>query len=189
MRIRHSGNVKWTAWLAKRLEPAHAMRGMAHRAAGGAVQGSMSAAAAIVAYLPTNALGLREGFWAAITAVAVVQAEFGGARNTARDQLAGASIGGATGVIFAALAGQRLWCYAGSVFVSMLLCWVLQVPSAARLAGITATIILLVPHRGSAQSMMLSRVGEVGWGVVVAVTIVWLVNTVERAMATGRTGR
>jgi uncharacterized membrane protein YgaE (UPF0421/DUF939 family) len=161
---------------------------MVHRADGGIAQGSMSAVAALLAYLPTRALGLREGFWAAITAVAVVQTEFGSARNTARDQLAGASIGGAIGVMFAAVAGQHLGSYAGALIVSMLLCWILRVPSAARLGGITATIILLVPHPGSAQSMMLSRVGEVGWGVVVAIAVVWLVNTVEGAIAARRTG-
>jgi hypothetical protein len=49
----------------------------------------------------------------------------------------------------------------------------------ARLAGSTATIIMLVPHTGSAGWMMVSRVAEVGWGVAVAITIVWVVNRAE----------
>jgi hypothetical protein len=56
----------------------------------------------------------------------------------------------------------------------MLACWAMNVGSASRLAGITATIILLVPHVGSPQSMFLSRIVEVGWGVCVAVATVWL---------------
>ena len=51
----------------------------------------------------------------------------------------------------------------------------------ARLAGITATIILLVPHPGtSAQHMMLSRISEVSWGVTVAIAIVWLAARLTR---------
>jgi hypothetical protein len=45
---------------------------------------------------------------------------------------------------------------------------------AHRLAGTTATIILLVPHVGSPWAMFESRIGEVGWGVSVAVVTVWL---------------
>ncbi|MFC7737377.1 hypothetical protein ACFQX4_16350 [Roseomonas sp. GCM10028921] len=65
--------------------------------AGRAVPGTLSALAAVVAYLPTQELGLREGFWGAITALAVAQAELGAARSTGRDQLAGATIGGEVG--------------------------------------------------------------------------------------------
>jgi len=46
--------------------------------------------------------------------------------------------------------------------------------SASRLAGITATIIPLVPHTGTPQRMFLDRVAEVGWGICAAVGTVWL---------------
>ncbi len=48
---------------------------IAHRLAGGAHHGAISAFAALAAYLPTRALGLQEGFWSAITAIAVVQTD------------------------------------------------------------------------------------------------------------------
>jgi uncharacterized membrane protein YccC len=51
---------------------------LVHRMAGGAHHGVISACAAIIAYLPTRPLGLKEGFWAAMTAIAVVQTEFRG---------------------------------------------------------------------------------------------------------------
>jgi hypothetical protein len=60
----------------------------------------------------------------------------------------------------------------------MAACWVLHINTAARLAGSTATIIGLVPHQASVGRMMLSRVAEVGWGVAVAIAVVWLVDTV-----------
>jgi uncharacterized membrane protein YccC len=78
------------------------------RLTGGTVQGLMSAAAAIIAYLPTRPLGLREGFWASITAIAVVQAELSATQTSARDQFTGAAIGGLISALIVAVAGQHL---------------------------------------------------------------------------------
>jgi uncharacterized membrane protein YccC len=147
-----------------------------HRIAGGAQHGVISASAAILAFLPTHAFGLKEGYWSAITAISVVQTELQATETTARDQFIGAAVGGsiAVGAWIAVGQGQHLGVYAGAIVVSMLVCWALNVASASRLAGSTATIILLVPHEGSAQAMFGARLAEVGWGVCVAVTIVWL---------------
>jgi uncharacterized membrane protein YgaE (UPF0421/DUF939 family) len=150
------------------------------RVIGGLTQGLMSATAAIVAYLPTKPLGLQEGFWASITAIAVVQTEWGAARTSARDQFTGAAIGGSISALTVTATGQHLWSYAVAVVVSMLACFVFKVAGAARLSGSTATIILLVPHPGSVESMVASRIAEVAWGVVVAITTVWLVNRFEK---------
>jgi len=147
---------------------------LSQRIGGGLSQGALSVVAAFVAYLPTQALGLREGFWAAITAMGVIQAELDATRASGRDQLAGAAIGGVAGVAALLLIGQGLLAYAIAVLVAVLACWILNVASAGRLAGITATIILLVPHTGTPEHMLLSRVGEVGWGALVALTLVWL---------------
>lgn len=144
------------------------------RLAAGAHHGVICAAAALLAFIPTHAIGLKESFWSAITAISVAQSEFRATETTARDQFLGAAVGGLTGLcVFFAL-GQTLMVYALAVVLAMLVCWTLNIASASRLAGITATIILLVPRVGSPAAMFLSRVGEVGWGVCVAVAIVWL---------------
>lgn len=70
--------------------------------------------------------------------------------------------------------------------LSLLACWLLNVPTAARLAGSTATIIMLVPHTGSAARMVLYRVAEVGWGVAVAISVVWVVNWTEQKISRAR---
>jgi len=96
--------MKWTARLAllcNRL-PARA------KLTGGLAQGLMSATAALIAYLPTKPLGLREGFWGSITAIAVVQSELGATRTSARDQFAGAAIGSLVSALIVTLAGQQL---------------------------------------------------------------------------------
>ena len=124
--------------------------------------------------MPAHAIGLSQSFWSAVTAISVAQTEFRAAETTARDQFLGAAVGGLTGLcVFFAL-GQSLLVYALAVVLGMLVCWALNIASASRLAGITATIILLVPHVGSPERMFLSRLGEVGWGVCVAVATVWL---------------
>jgi uncharacterized membrane protein YgaE (UPF0421/DUF939 family) len=123
---------------------------MRRRLTGGLAQGLMSTAAALIAYLPTKPLGLQEGFWGSITAIAVVQAELAATQTSARDQFAGALIGGLISALILSIAGhQSLWAYALGVTLSMLVCWLLNRSSAARLSGSTATIILLVPHTGT----------------------------------------
>jgi len=120
---------------------------------GGLSQGLLSAAAGILAYLPTKPLGLQEGFWASITAIALIQSELGATINSARDQFAGAAIGGFTSAAIVSLAGQSLVAYALAVLVSVMACWVFNVSSAARLAGSTATIIApgVISTTGSAE--------------------------------------
>jgi len=145
----------------------------------GSAHGVMSAISAIIAYLPTQALGLNEGFWAAITALAVAQTEFGAARSVARDQFVGAALGGVIGLCIYLAAGPGLTSYMAAVLLSILTCWLVNVASAARLAGITATIILLVPHLGTPQRMLLSRVFEVGWGICAAIGTVWVVTRIN----------
>jgi uncharacterized membrane protein YgaE (UPF0421/DUF939 family) len=144
------------------------------RLAAGAHHGAISACAALLAFIPAHAIGLKESFWSAITAISVAQTEFRATQTTARDQFIGAAVGGLTGLCALFALGQNLIVYAFAVVLAMLVCWVLNVGSASRLAGITATIILLVPHVGSPQGMFLARIAEVGWGVCVAVTIVWV---------------
>ncbi len=167
--------MKWTARLAA-LGPT---RSAGHRALGGAAQGMMSAAAAIIAYLPAKPLGLQEGFWGSITAIAVVQGGLSATQASARDQVVGAAIGSVFGAAVVSTLGQGLTGYAIAIVLCMSTCWLFNVASAARLGGSTVTIIDLVPHHGTVGGMVLWRISEVGWGVAVGLTTVWLVNKVK----------
>jgi uncharacterized membrane protein YgaE (UPF0421/DUF939 family) len=104
----------------------------------------------------------------------VIQSELEKARSSAVDQLSGATIGGVIGVTTATFAGENFMSYGLAVTFSMMVCSMFNLASASRLAGITATIILLVPYDGSAEKMMVSRITEVGWGVCVALAMVFL---------------
>lgn len=156
------------------------------RLAAGLAQGSISATAAVLAWLPTQAIGLREGFWAAITAVAVAQTEFSAATSTARDQFAGAAIGGAVAAGVSLFVATGAVGFGISVVIAILACWLFDMMSAARLGGITSVIIFLVPHQGSAVGMTMSRIGEVGWGVLMAIVVVWCSTKAMRLIGRDR---
>jgi len=173
-----------TAWTA-RLQRLSSRLPTRAKIVGGAAQGLMSATAAILAYLPTKPLGLQEGFWGSITAIAVVQSELSATTTSARDQFVGAAIGGMVSSALVTWGGQSVAVYALAVVVSMTVCWMFNVSSAARLSGSTATIVALVPHHGTVEWMMLSRIAEVGWGIAVGVSVVWLVNRIEKLVGSG----
>jgi uncharacterized membrane protein YccC len=153
---------------------ADAHESLRDRAVHGSLHALLSATAAVLAYLPPKALGLQEDFWTAITAIAVVQTEFAAVRSTARDQFLGAAIGGLIGGAVILTFGSHLITYAAAVMLSIIVCWLIGIATSARLAGTTATIILLVPHAGSPLDVVATRIGEVGWGVTVGLAVVWL---------------
>ena len=151
----------------------------------GVAHAALGVSAAILAYVPPSLLGLREGFWAAISALAITQTQFTTAFNMGRDQMLGAMIGGAAGALTAALVGKGLAAYGLAVCVAILAAWLANAGTAARLASITTTIIILVPHQTSDTYMLISRVSEVFWGVLSALAVV----KIAQAIAFGRTNR
>jgi uncharacterized membrane protein YgaE (UPF0421/DUF939 family) len=149
-----------------------------HRLTGGMRQAIISVVAAFIAYLPTHLIGLHQGFWSAITAISVAQTEFRDTQSTARKQFTGAAIGGVVGLGVVLGLGDQLPVYAAAVALAVLACWLLNIADAAQLAAVTATIILLVPHTGSPEVMLFSRLTEVAWGVTVGLAVVWLEDRV-----------
>lgn len=166
------------AELPKKLSPKERLRD-------GFATGVITTIAALAAYLPTQAFGLREGFWAAITAIFVAQSEFGASRTTARDQFAGAAIGSLISVLAIMIASDRFPSYAIAVVLSVLCAWLLHVATATKLAAVTATILLLVPHQDSVEVMMLSRIAEVAWGICAALATVWGATRFDRRRQKG----
>jgi len=140
----------------------------------GLEMGILSVIAALVAYLPPHLVGIQEGFWASITAISVVQTAPEAAPSSGRDQFIGSAVGGGMGVAVVFITGPSIWAYALAVLLSILACWCLNAASTTRLAGITATIVLLVPHSTSPEQMLISRLSEVAWGVAVALAVLWV---------------
>ena len=70
--------------------------------------------------------------------------------------------------------------YAATVGAAIVICWVVNVGSAARLGGITATIMLLVPGVGSPWDRALLRLGEVTLGTVCALLVTLIMSRIEK---------
>jgi uncharacterized membrane protein YgaE (UPF0421/DUF939 family) len=122
----------------------------------------------------------EQAFWAAITAIAVSQHSYIDTRKLSRDQFLGAMAGGLCGLVGATFGGGHFAAYAATVAAAIVICWIANVGSAARLGGITATIMLLVPGMGPVWDKALIRLGEVTLGTICALLVAWLMSTIER---------
>jgi len=137
-----------------------------------------------------QALHTEQAFWAAITAIAVSQHSYIDTRKLSRDQFIGAMVGGLCGLAGATLGDGYFAAYAATVAAAIVICWIVNVGSAARLGGITATIMLLVPGIGPAWDRAILRLGEVTLGTVCALLVAWLMSVVEkRVFGAGDDGR
>jgi uncharacterized membrane protein YccC len=58
-------------------------------------------------------------------------------------------------------------------------CWIANAAAAARIAGITTAIVLLVPSTGPRWEVPLIRLGEVLLGTLCALVIGWAVSRLE----------
>jgi uncharacterized membrane protein YgaE (UPF0421/DUF939 family) len=138
--------------------------------------------AAGLGYYAAMALGLEQGFWAAITAISVTQSSYAEVRHSSRDQFIGAIIGGVVGIAIATLVHSPFPAYAIALVLSMTLCWMLDLGAAGRIAGITVTIVMLVPHQGTFLQFALFRLGEVVLGAFAALLVTRLFAPLERRL-------
>jgi uncharacterized membrane protein YgaE (UPF0421/DUF939 family) len=172
--------LSFSKWVWARLAVFGRYREFAQRFLLGIRQGGVSVIAAFCAYIPAHLIGLQQSFWSAITAISVAQMEFKATRSIARKQFTGAAIGGAIGLGMTMAFGDSLVVYASAVVLAVLVCWILNVGDASQLGGITATIIMLVPHSGTPQAILFSRLSEVGWGVCVGLGVAWATDQLVR---------
>jgi uncharacterized membrane protein YccC len=148
----------------------------------GLAQALRAVLAASLGYFGALALGLEQGYWAAITAISVSQSSYVDVRNSSRDQFLGAVIGGLVGMAVATLGHEQYLTYVLAVVIGMVLCSAFNLGAAGRLSGTTTTIIMLVPHSGSFWQFALFRLGEVTLGAASALLFSVLFNTLERRL-------
>jgi uncharacterized membrane protein YgaE (UPF0421/DUF939 family) len=137
-------------------------------------------AGASLAFGIARSLHTEQAFWAAITAIAVSQHSYIDTRKLSRDQFIGAMVGGLTGLVGTLAGGGHFAAYAATVFGAILICWIVNVGSAARLGGITATIMLLVPGIGPVWDKAFFRLAEVTLGTVCALLVARLMASIEQ---------
>jgi uncharacterized membrane protein YccC len=138
------------------------------------VHAAKTALAAGLCWWLATLLGLHEGYWGSISAIIVLQSNVGSTVSASRDRLIGTLIGAAAGFAFSLL-GSPPWNYVIAVLAAMIVCGLLNLRNSSRLAGVTITIVMLVHTTGSHWTLALDRVGQVAFGIVVALLVTTLV--------------
>jgi len=129
-----------------------------------------------------GACQLPEPYWAAISAIVVMQSDPQAIMDDAWKRLVGTAIGAlvGTGVIF--LAGMTLWSFALAVMIASLACALFGRWETYRFAGVTVAIVMLVIHHGPPWVVGLHRFLEVSFGICVAYAIAFVAaKTFRRA--------
>ena len=137
------------------------------------IHAAKTAVAAALCWWIASRFGFPDGYWGAISAIIVLQSNFGATITASRDRILGTVIGAALGFSFS-LVGAVPWNYILAVFAAVVICGLLGFRSSSRLACVTITIVMLV-QSSSHKAIALTRVEEVLLGIVVAVAVSTLV--------------
>ena len=150
------------------------------RARVGLKLGLMTGIAAWCAYAASSLMELKEGYWAAISAIVVLQQDLSATRGSARDRFIGTAIGGLIGWLCALAWHQAVWVYVVAVGATVFICWLAKIAGAARLAAVAVTVIVLIPRDEPLWKVALFRFLEVSWGIAVAILIQLMVDFWEK---------
>jgi uncharacterized membrane protein YgaE (UPF0421/DUF939 family) len=152
----------------------------------GTWQGLMTAAAAWISYGTSSLIGLHEGYWAAISAIVVMQSDLAATRTTGRDRFIGTAIGALIGWLCASIWHQETWVYVVAVAVTIWLCWLLDMSAAGRLGAVALSVIVLIPRPEPIWELALSRFLEVSWGIAVAIAVQSMTRHLQQQWARSR---
>jgi hypothetical protein len=133
------------------------------------IHAGKTALAASLCWWLASRFGLHDGYWGAISAIIVLQSNFGATITASRDRILGTVIGALLGFAFS-LVGVLPWNYIAAIFAAVVICGLLGFRSSSRLAGVTITIVMLV-QASSHKDIALIRVGQVMVGILVAVAV------------------
>lgn len=134
-----------------------------------------TALAATASVLIARLVQMPEAYWAAIATLVVMQSTLDATLTLSFQRIVATAVGASVGALEAYYFGADLVAFAGAIVLIGLLSFALRLEKAAyRYAGITLTIIVLIPRPGSPWIVALHRFIEVSVGVVVALAVVAL---------------
>jgi uncharacterized membrane protein YgaE (UPF0421/DUF939 family) len=133
-----------------------------------------SIAAVISTLLARSLLKLPEFYWAPVSTVVILLSSINPIK-LAWQRFAGTALGAVMGALIASYLSPTWWVFGVGIFISGIISALLRIGAAYRFAGITLTIVLLVPHTHPGWIVGFHRFVEVSLGIVVAllVTLVW----------------
>jgi uncharacterized membrane protein YccC len=126
--------------------------------------------AALLSMLVYRALHLEHGYWAVISAIIVMQANLGGSIRAGIDRLIGTAIGALLGTLAFRYIGINPISVGISIALTIFLCSWIGLQQAYRLAGVTASIVLLMGETNPWQAGW-NRFLDVVLGVVIALIV------------------
>ncbi len=136
-----------------------------------AKQAIKTAIAGVISLYLTDLFHLPEGYWAAISALIVMQSNVGATLSASRTRLAGTAVGAIIGGLFAALFGMNTMAFALAVAIAFFVCDSLHLAESQRLATVTVAIIMLIGRTSSAWIIALHRFAEVALGILIALLV------------------
>jgi uncharacterized membrane protein YgaE (UPF0421/DUF939 family) len=133
-----------------------------------------TAFAAVAALLLARLLKLPEYYWAPISTIVIIQSTIP-PRTLGWQRFVGTALGAVLGAALATFFRPSAVVYALGILLCGVLAWLLRVGGAYRFAGITLSIILLIPRTRAPWITGWHRFLEVSLGIAVAlvVTTVW----------------
>ncbi len=134
-------------------------------------QAIKTAVAGVISLYLTNLFHLPQGYWAAITALIVMQSNVGATLNASRTRLAGTAIGAVIGGCFMAMFGMSVPGFALAVTIAFFVCDLLHLADSQRLATVTVALIMLVSQETSAWVIAVHRFTEVALGILIALLV------------------
>jgi uncharacterized membrane protein YgaE (UPF0421/DUF939 family) len=139
-------------------------------------QAVLTSASATLALYLAELSHLPEAYWAAVSAIIVMQSDIDAATKASVNRLAGTAIGALVGACAGSLFAGQYWPFAFAVFLAILICAVIGRWETYRFAGVTVAIVMLVQRHGTPGIVALHRFLEVSLGIVVTL-IVTLAST------------
>ncbi len=127
--------------------------------------------AAVISTYIAELMHLPQSYWAAITAIVVMQSQVQATLAASRDRLVGTAIGACVGALFVAFIGDSLLYFGIAVILTTLICQLTGLNQSYRLACVTVAIIMLIPHAHTPWTLAAHRFAEVALGIVVALVV------------------
>lgn len=133
-----------------------------------------TAVAAVVALLLARLLKMPESYWAPISTIVIIQSTIP-PLTLGWQRFVGTALGAVLGAALATYFSPSVLVYGLGILLCGVLAWLLRVGGAYRFAGITLSIVLLIPHASAPWIVGWHRFLEVSLGIAVAlaVTMVW----------------
>jgi uncharacterized membrane protein YgaE (UPF0421/DUF939 family) len=132
-----------------------------------------TAIAATLSILVARLAGMPEPYWSAIATVVVMQSPLSSTGPLAVERIVASALGASLGAIESTYFGTNLIAFTVAIFVLGLISLVLRLERAGySYAGITLTIIVLIPRAEAPWAVAAHRFVEVSLGILVALAVV-----------------